>query len=119
MSHEAEAAWEVIQSRGVTDQVEAAFVLGTGLGDMAEGVENAVVIPYAELPGFPRLTISGHEGRLIVGRLEDTMVAFMQGRAHYYENGDPRAMAIPLETMALLGAQNVILTASEIGRAHV
>jgi purine-nucleoside phosphorylase len=112
MSKEAEAAWEVLQARGVTDQVEVAFVLGTGLGDMADGVENPIIIPYSELPGFPQLTISGHDGRLVVGKLEDTMVAFMQGRSHYYEHGDPRAMANPLETMALLGVQNLILTAS-------
>ena len=87
-------------------------MLGTGLGNMAEAVENPVSIPYADLPGFPKLSISGHDGRLVLGKLEDTSVAIMQGRAHYYENGDPRAMASPLETMALLGVHTLVLTAS-------
>ena len=112
MNNDAEAALEVIQSRGVLDQVEVAFVLGTGLGNMAEAVENPITIPYADLPGFPKLTISGHDGRLVIGKLEDTTVAFMQGRSHYYENGDSRAMASPLETLALLGVHTLILTAS-------
>ena len=112
MNNDAEAALEVIQSRGVLDQVEVAFVLGTGLGNMAEAVENPVLIPYADLPGFPKLSISGHDGRLVIGKLEDTTVAIMQGRSHYYEHGDPRAMASPLETLALLGVHTLVLTAA-------
>ena len=82
MNNAVEAALEIIQSRGVVDQVEVAFVLGTGLGNMAEAIENPVIIPYSELPGFPKLTISGHDGRLVIGKLEDTYVAIMQGRSH-------------------------------------
>lgn len=112
MSQEAEASLEIIQSRGGPAEIEVAFVLGTGLGNMADTVENPVVIPYADLPGFPKLTVSGHDANLVVGRLEDTNVAFMQGRSHYYERGDSRAMATPLETLALMGAHSLILTAS-------
>ncbi len=112
MSNDAEAAVEVIQSRGASDPIEVAFVLGTGLGNMAEAIVNPVAIPYSELPGFPKLSISGHDGRLVLGKMEDTNVAVMQGRSHYYENGDPRAMNGPLETLAMLGAHTVILTAS-------
>lgn len=112
MSQDAEAAFEIIQSRGVTEQVEVAFVLGTGLGNMADAIENPISIPYSELPEFPKLTVSGHDGNLVIGKLEDTTVAFMQGRSHYYEHGDPRAMAAPLETLAMLGVHSLILTAS-------
>mgnify|MGYP003343964412 CR=1 FL=1 len=100
MSQDAEAAFEMIQSRGWTEPVDVAFVLGTGLGDMTEGIENQLIVPYDDLPGFPKLTISGHEGRLVIGKLEDTTVVFLQGRSHYYEHGDPRAMAVALETIA-------------------
>ncbi len=112
MSNDIEAAADLIASRGALDSLEVVFVTGTGLGNMTEGIENPVTIPYADIPGFPKLTVSGHDGKLVVGKLEDTSVAFLQGRSHYYEHGDPRAMAAPLETMALLGAHTLVLTAS-------
>ena len=112
MSDTIEAAAELIQSRGAAETIDVAFVMGTGLGNMAEGLENPVIIPYSEIPGFPKLNVSGHDGRLVIGKLEDTNVAILQGRSHYYEHGDPRAMAAPLETLALLGVHSLILTAS-------
>jgi purine-nucleoside phosphorylase len=112
MISDAEAAFEIIQSQGAVDQVEVAIVLGTGLGNMAEAVEAPISIPYTDLPGFPKLTISGHDGRLVIGKLEGTNVAILQGRSHYYENGDSRAMASAIETLAMLGAHTLILTAS-------
>ncbi len=111
MSDIAENAAEVARSRGATG-VDIAFVLGTGLGNMAEAVENPIAIPYADLPGFPTLTVSGHDGHLVLGAQEGVGVAYMQGRAHYYEKGDPRCMETPLETLALLGAQIVVFTAA-------
>jgi purine-nucleoside phosphorylase len=111
MSEIAERAADVAQSRGATG-VDVAFVLGTGLGNMADSLENPVVVPYADLPGFPTLTVSGHDGNLAIGTQEGVGVAYMQGRAHYYEKGDPRCMESPIETLALLGAQIVVFTAS-------
>lgn len=109
---DSDLALEVLQSRGATEPVEMAIVLGTGLGSIAEAVEEPVVVPYADLPGFPEVVVSGHEGRLVIGSWEGSRVAIMQGRAHYYETGNAAAMETPLETLALLGAQIVVLTNS-------
>jgi purine-nucleoside phosphorylase len=111
MSNDAEAAYEAILARGVLG-AEVAFILGTGLGNMADAVENPIAIPYTDLPGFPHLTVSGHDGQLIFGTQEGVSVVYMQGRAHYYEKGIPNCMETPLETLALLGAQIVVLTAA-------
>jgi len=106
-----EEAMEIILARGVAS-VDVIFVLGTGLGNMADSVENPIVIPYADLPGFPAISVSGHDGRLVCGVQDGVNVAYMQGRAHYYETGKPNSMEAPLETLAMLGAQIVVLTAA-------
>ena len=106
----------VLRRHGVEGPLDAAVVLGTGLGaaiaDMAGAMSGAVSIPYADLPGFPRPTVSGHAGQLTVGRHRGRRVAFLQGRAHYYEAGDPRAMAGVIETLALLDCGALVLTAA-------
>ncbi len=107
-----EQAATLLKERGVTGPVDVAIVLGTGLGAIADAVENAVSIPYADIPGFPASEVSGHTGRLVVGTWEKARVAIMQGRFHYYENGDAAAMRTPLETLAQLGVQTLILTNS-------
>jgi purine-nucleoside phosphorylase len=106
------AAADVINERAGFDPIEVAVVLGTGLGNMVDVVEEPVSIPYSDLPGFPQVSISGHDGRLVVGTQEGTRIAYMQGRAHYYEKGDSRCMASPLETLAMLGVHTLLLTAS-------
>lgn len=105
----AQKAAEAIRAHGVTS-VEIAIVLGTGLGALADAVRDAIIIPFADLPGFPGSGVSGHAGRLVCGMLEGRRVAVLQGRAHYYEHGDARAMAVPVETVALLGAPACIAT---------
>ena len=65
---------------------------------------------YEDLPAFPIPTVSGHAGRLVVGRLEGKRVALFQGRGHYYERGDPRAMAVAIETFKRLGGRTLFLT---------
>ena len=79
------------------------IVLGTGLGGVAEAVQNPVVIPYSDIPGFPENTVSGHAGRLVAGEIEGRRVVVMQGRAHYYETTNAAAMRVPLEVMRKLG----------------
>jgi purine-nucleoside phosphorylase len=86
------------------------IVLGTGLGGVAEAVQNPVVIPYSDIPGFPENTVSGHAGRLVAGEIEGRRVVVMQGRAHYYETTNAAAMRVPLEVMRKLGMRTVILT---------
>ena len=66
-------------------QPELGIVLGSGLGSLAESIENPIVVPYRELPGFPVSTATGHKGNFIVGTLGGKMVIAMQGRIHYYE----------------------------------
>ncbi len=87
-----------------------AMVLGSGLGPLADEVEDAVRIPYGELPGFPHSGVSGHAGQIVAGRLAGTPVLMMAGRAHYYEHGNPAAMRPALEALAGFGIENLLLT---------
>ncbi len=88
----------------------AAVVLGSGLGLLADRVQDAVAIPYADLPGFPGSGVSGHAGKLIAGTLGGAPVIVLAGRAHYYEHGDAAAMRGPLATVRALGCDTLILT---------
>jgi len=92
-----------------SEPVEIGLVLGSGLGHLADRVEGAA-IPYAELPGFPRPGVSGHDPRLVIGRLGGVRVAVLGGRAHYYESGDAAVMRGPLHLVRMLGASRLILT---------
>jgi purine-nucleoside phosphorylase len=104
------AALAALAERGVTSLPALAFVLGSGLGPLAGEAENAVSIPYTEIPGFPQPSVAGHKGRLVVGELEGRRVALFQGRGHYYERGDPAAMAGLIEAFKALGGQTLFLT---------
>jgi xanthosine phosphorylase len=86
------------------------IVLGSGLGAVADAVEDAVSVPYAELEGFPVGAVAGHAGRLLAGHLAGVPVAVMQGRAHLYEGIDPAAVRVPMRTLRALGAEAVLLT---------
>ena len=110
--NQSEQAAGIIRARGVIEPIELGIVLGTGLGSLVEAVENPVTIPFADLPGFPRGAISGHDGHLVIGTQEGIRVAYMQGRSHYYETGNPGTMAVPLETLAFIGAHSILLTNS-------
>jgi purine-nucleoside phosphorylase len=102
----------IIRDAAGAEALDCAIVLGTGLGPLAEAVEDAIVIPYAELPGFPKAGVSGHAGRLVIGRLEGRRVAVMQGRIHTYEHGDPRVMKPAIDAFAALGIKALLLTNS-------
>jgi len=101
----AEHAARVIRSR-TSETPRVAIVLGSGLGAFADDFEDAVGIPYEEIPGFPRSTAQGHAGRLVVGKIDQVPMLAMQGRVHYYEG-------YPLETVVFepypLGALGVEL----------
>jgi purine-nucleoside phosphorylase len=85
-------------------------VLGSGLGGLADRLEGAVAIPFADLPGWPAATAPGHAGRLVLGRLEGVPVVALQGRFHLYE-GHPTGLVVqPVLLMGRLGAQAVLLT---------
>ena len=104
------AALEALAARGVTALPPLAFVLGSGLGPLADEAENAVSIPYTDIPGFPQPSVAGHKGRLVVGDIEGRRVALFQGRGHYYERGDPAAMAVLIEAFKALGGKTLFLT---------
>jgi len=87
-----------------------AIILGTGLGALADSVEGAVTIPYTELPNWPRSTVMGHSGRLVIGRLEGRVVMVMQGRAHFYEGQGMARVTYPIRVMQRLGIKTLIVT---------
>lgn len=89
---------------------EAALMLGSGLGALAEEVEDAVRIPYAEIPHFPVSTAPGHAGVFTMGRFEGREVIVMGGRFHYYEGYDVSTIAFPVRVMRSLGVDTLVLT---------
>jgi purine-nucleoside phosphorylase len=110
MATETEQAISVLRRRGVGELAPLGLVLGSGLGSLADEVEDAVSVAYSDLPGFPVPTVSGHAGRLVVGKLEGRRVVLFQGRGHYYERGDANAMAVAIETFKALGGRALFLT---------
>jgi purine-nucleoside phosphorylase len=103
-------AADILKARMGARAPKVGLVLGSGLGPLADEVENAVSIPYGDLPGWPKPGIAGHGGRLVVGALEGVEVAVLQGRAHYYEHADASVMRTPIETLKAVGAEKLILT---------
>jgi purine-nucleoside phosphorylase len=110
--HDPEKVMELLRGRGLDTSVEVGLITGTGLTNIAKEIENPLEMQYEELPGFPRATVSGHTGRLVIGNIGRMRVAVMQGRAHYYESSDPQAMRTPIEVLLRLGAHSVVLTSS-------
>jgi xanthosine phosphorylase len=85
-------------------------VLGSGLGSVAESVDGPVEVPYEELPGFPRPTVEGHGGRVVLGRMGEVPVAVLQGRAHLYEGVDHDLVRTPVRALRAAGAEVLVLT---------
>lgn len=86
------------------------LVLGSGLGPVADAIENAVRIPYANIPGFPQSTVQGHQGQMVLGDISGVPVVCMQGRIHVYEGAEPQAFKIFIRALKLLGCKALILT---------
>ena len=87
-----------------------AVTLGSGLSGLADTVEGAVRVPYADLPGFPQSGVSGHAGAVVAGRLDGTPVIMLAGREHYYERGRADAMRGAIEALAGIGVSTLMLT---------
>jgi purine-nucleoside phosphorylase len=92
------------------DVPEIGMVLGSGLGDLAEEIENSITFDYKDIPEFPVSTVKGHEGKLIYGRLSGKRVLAMKGRFHYYEGYDMQTAAFGIRVMKKLGIGNVLIT---------
>ena len=105
----AEHAARIIRSR-IKLEPRIAVVLGSGLGSFADDLEEAVAIPYPEIPGFVRSTAEGHAGRLVVGKIDQVPLLAMQGRVHYYEGYTLEEVTFPVRTFKLLGLRTIILT---------
>jgi purine-nucleoside phosphorylase len=89
---------------------EIAIILGSGLGGLADELEEKIRIPYKEIPHFPTSTVKGHAGRLVAGYLEGRRLLVMQGRSHYYEGYTLRECAYPVQMMATMGIKNLLVT---------
>ncbi|PLR50066.1 xanthosine phosphorylase [Chimaeribacter arupi] len=101
---------EIIRAHkpGFTPRV--AFILGSGLGALAEKIQDAVDIPYETLPGFPVSTVAGHAGALVLGHLEGVPVVCMKGRGHFYEGHGMGVMTTAVRTFKLLGCELLFCT---------
>jgi purine-nucleoside phosphorylase len=94
------------------------IVLGSGLGAFANKIANAVAIPFVEIPHFPRSTVPGHSGQLVIGTLDGIPIAAMQGRVHAYEGYTPQEVAFPVRVLGLLGGKTLIVTNAAGGIRH-
>lgn len=86
------------------------IILGSGLGSLVDIMEERAVIPYTEIPNFPRSHVAGHAGNLVIGRIGQEIIAAMQGRFHYYEGFTMKEVTYPIYVMKLLGIENLIVT---------
>ena len=91
-------------------QPEVGMILGTGLGDFADSVESAVIIPTGQIPRWPISTVQGHKGRLVIGKLEGKNVLVLQGRTHYYEGYSMGEITLPVRVMKTLGCDKMVVT---------
>ena len=102
-----EAAAKVL---AVCGKADIGVILGSGLGDYAEALEDAVKLPYSEIPGFPRSTVAGHAGMWCCGTLYGKRVVMMQGRFHYYEGYGMKDVTLPVRVMQKIGVKMLIVT---------
>jgi purine-nucleoside phosphorylase len=94
----------------VREVPRVAVVLGSGLGDFADSLEDAVTMPYEQLPHWPASRVTGHEGRLVVGSVRGRRIAALSGRSHLYEGHDPQTVTFGVRALGLLGVETLLLT---------
>ncbi|QKG84262.1 purine-nucleoside phosphorylase [Kroppenstedtia pulmonis] len=104
-----EDAKSYIQSK-TSHSPKIGLILGSGLGDLADDIREADVIPYHEIPHFPKSTVEGHAGQLVIGKLSGKTVVAMQGRFHYYEGYTQQVVVFPVYVMKALGVDVLIAT---------
>ena len=106
----------VIRSR-TTQKPKIGLILGSGLGDLAESIQNPDIIPYSDLPHWPTSTVHGHAGRLVIGTLENQPVLVMQGRIHFYEGISMSQATLPVRVMQRLGIE-ILMVTNAAGAIH-
>ncbi|WP_347862813.1 purine-nucleoside phosphorylase [Salimicrobium sp. PL1-032A] len=94
----------------LSEKPSIGLILGSGLGVLADEIENAVTISYKDIPHFPESTVSGHKGQLVIGELEGKHVVAMQGRFHYYEGYTMKEVTFPVRVMKQLGIEDLFVT---------
>ncbi len=87
-----------------------AIILGTGLGNLVDHIEDKIFIPYSEIPNFPVSTVQGHSGNLIFGKMGGKRVMAMQGRFHYYEGYDMKTVTFPVRVFKALGVETLFVS---------
>lgn len=97
-------------AKRINTPLDLVIQLGTGLGDLAEAMDEAMVFPYAELPHFPKSTVTSHSGNLVIGHLSGKHCAILQGRFHWYEGYSARRVGYPIRVLSRLGAQIALIT---------
>lgn len=100
---------EFIRSR-IEDCPKVGLILGSGLGSLADNINNSVIIKYEEIPNFPKSTVEGHAGQLVIGELGGKTVIAMQGRFHYYEGYPLSDVVFPIRVINSLGIESLIVT---------
>jgi purine-nucleoside phosphorylase len=108
-----EAAVEILEA--IASPPRVAVVLGSGLGELVERVDESVAIPYSQIPHFPNPTVAGHHGNVVVGTLGGGRVILLQGRFHYYEGHELDTVTFPVRVLQRLGVTTLILTAATGG----
>ncbi|WP_144526743.1 purine-nucleoside phosphorylase [Peribacillus simplex] len=109
MFNKIETAASFIKSK-IEGSPEIGLILGSGLGVLADEIENPITIPYHEIPEFPVSTVEGHAGQLVIGHLSGKKVVAMQGRFHFYEGYTMEKVTFPVRVMKLLGVEQLIVT---------
>ncbi len=94
----------------ITRRPRVMLILGSGLGSLADELDDAVRIPFSEIPGFAPVTVEGHRGLLVAGTLEGVECVALQGRYHLYEGHSPEALTIPVRALAAIGARTMLVT---------
>ena len=97
-------------SENIDRDPQMGLILGSGLGELADDIEDARTFPYGEIPGFKESTVEGHAGQLVFGELEGVNVCIMQGRYHYYEGHDMDDLIFPVQVMAELDMNPLLVT---------
>lgn len=104
-----EHARSIIAAR-ISVEPQIALILGSGLSELADDIDNPTIVPYAEIPGFLSTTVAGHRGDLVIGRLAGQPVAVMRGRFHFYEGHSMQQVTFPVRVLHALGCTTLLAT---------